>query len=91
MQVKVLQHHIDEGLRGASSKCAIALALAEAGVEEPMVFGDGSLSGFADGHFVRSPEDPVLEKFIGAFDCGCGVEPFTTEVDWMHPFLTEVD
>lgn len=29
MQVKVLQHHIDEGKRGSATRCAVAMALRE--------------------------------------------------------------
>lgn len=86
--VHVTQDHIDKGCKGDSDNCPVALALLNAGVLTPVVYAPslgplGGLAGLwpvAGGtayldiavHMPRS-----VERFIGRFDDGKPVKPFT--------------
>lgn len=87
MQVKVLQHHIDEGQRKSGTRCAIALALREAFPEALYVHvgADILIEGFASTQRVPAPAN--ARTFIRAFDRSQPVEPFTFELPplWIVP------
>ncbi len=80
MKVAVAQHHINGGTRGHNTKCALALALADATGKEFFVFHDSC-------HPVHTWETrllrllpPEARRFIEDFDGGVAVEPCEFEL-----------
>ena len=85
--VSVTAEHIANGDAGSGWGCAIALALEEAfpGTEDVSV-GDAMASLYREDegegeHFIHLDLPYDARLFIGAFDAGETVEPFTFTVD----------
>jgi hypothetical protein len=81
MKIQVTQHHIDTGLRGSCTGDPIALAMLEAGYEEPWVSPVRIVwtDRFAHPYDTATPES-VLE-FMTTFDNGGYVRPFEFELE----------
>lgn len=79
MQVKVLQHHIDEGKRGVGSSCAIALAIMEALPEVRDVYVGAMIAINGVAAYAAPPD---VRNFVMRFDFFEPVEPFTFELDY---------
>jgi hypothetical protein len=78
IHVKVLQHHIDLGVRKNAFHCAVALAIKEQYPEMGVVSVGVSL--YAD-HKYRGAIPPEAMEFISAFDRNRMVEPFEFDID----------
>jgi hypothetical protein len=77
IHVKVLQHHIDLGVRQNAFRCGIAQALMEQFDTErvtvgPSIWVDGKRLGF-------TPQNAA--EFVVAFDRGWPVFPFNFDID----------
>jgi hypothetical protein len=84
IHVKVLQHHIDEGVRKSPYQCAVAKALQEQ-------FPDAGYWSVGIGMFIGSdyyepPEE--VNHFISRFDSNWDVHPF--EFDLSDPLPPEL-
>ncbi|AXH46553.1 hypothetical protein SEA_ROBINSPARKLES_108 [Gordonia phage RobinSparkles] len=85
MKITVTQENISTGISEPHT-CPIALAMSDAGIEEPGVFHTALIGKTNEGknlHVTNPPDDEVRE-FIRAFDrFGAGaVKPFEFELDW---------
>ena len=78
MKITVTQYHIDNGQKGSCTRDPIALALKDAGVEDPWVspvritFGLNRKNG--------APVPAEVLAFMRAFDSHEPVSPFTFEL-----------
>lgn len=80
MKISVTAEHIKKGKRQHCSLCPIALAMIDAGIEDPYVHTNVVLTGIdyeSRGYFTLSP---AAKRFISRFDCGRAVEPFEFEL-----------
>lgn len=79
MKVKVLQHHIEQGVPDRSAHCAIALALREQLPESDVyVRKDRVFIGNRTWWFT----DYTPVEFIQCFDAGLRVEPIEFELEY---------
>ena len=79
MKIQVTQQHIDAGLKGSCTKDPIALALKDAGVEDPWVSPVRITFGMNRKNGVPTP--PEVLAFIRAFDNYEPVQPFEFELE----------
>lgn len=83
MIVHVHEHHIDLGCPGDPGRCAIALAMLDAGFTTVEV-GDNAgrlyLTGDLGGKFVAVEAPVDVVEFIGRFDAGDSVRPFAFSI-----------
>lgn len=78
MKVKVLQHHIDQGIRKDTERCAIALALQEQFPEMEVVVGLTCASVDMASWIFQGAD---ATNFVMRFDEGEPVEPFEFEME----------
>ncbi|ANA87334.1 hypothetical protein PBI_KAMPE_102 [Gordonia phage Kampe] len=85
MKITVTQENISEGISEPHS-CPIALAMSDAGIEDPGVSPLALVGKTNEGRnlHVTNPPDDKVTSFIKAFDrFGAGaVQPFEFELDW---------
>lgn len=80
MKIKVLQHHIEQGKKGSTTSCPIALALKE---ETGLVWQVGGyiypddIRGYGAERYI-APEDAIA--FMAGFDSGESVEPCELDI-----------
>lgn len=78
MKIEVTQEHIDGGEMTNPISCPVALALAEAtGLEFWSVWGDHAER---DRALIDLPKEAA--DFVGFFDQGDSVQPFSFDFDW---------
>jgi hypothetical protein len=79
MEIKVLQHHIDEGTAGQLASCPIALAVKEQ-IGEVVLVTEESITKRNSGEFLMFSTEHMV-AFIRRFDGQVkGVEPFTFDI-----------
>ena len=76
MIIRVTQEHIDKGIRGSCTKCPIALALIDAGLDNPSV-GVYYMRG-GGRHLFGCPQ--IIKNFMTLFDNGAYAAPFEFEI-----------
>lgn len=78
MTIHVMQRHIEEGKRGKSQLCPVALAMNEATGGEWRVYG--SLA-FEKNSLRKAILPPNAESFASTFDERLPVTPFSFEIE----------
>jgi hypothetical protein len=80
IKVEVKQKHIKNGIPGSACRCPIALAVKDAGLEEPAV-----ICGITFGSIENRIRVPLLKKasaFIDRFDNSQPVKPFSFQLKY---------
>jgi hypothetical protein len=89
IRVKITQKHISSGIPGDASNCAGALALADAGIDDPLVFPKSHKQNvIVFGKTIRQEINRIPQRFLefsSRFDEGKKVEPL--DVDFLVPQL----
>jgi hypothetical protein len=82
MIINVTQDHINQGSRKMAKACPVALALCQAGLENPVVGTTGATYEHPDdGSRVISDLPAWVGYRVRRFDEGEGMEPFSFELE----------
>lgn len=84
MKIKVEQKHIDFGLRGSCRSDPIAMAMLDAGLDDPWI-SPTYLRWKEKGKTYYSPVPDMVLVFLKRFDQGRAAGPFIFELDDFRP------